>query len=114
MSVSMQKKRLGRGLDYWGIDKLATADGQHMVAVAELRPSRFNPRRNFSEDQLEFLDLPWEDACLSFHKTERAVQTASAVQVRKPLYRSSIARWKRYQDHLGRLKTALGPLADNS
>jgi ParB family chromosome partitioning protein len=55
MSVSMQKKRLGRGLDYWGIDKLATAVGQQMVAVAELRPSRFNPRRNFSEDQLEEL-----------------------------------------------------------
>jgi ParB family chromosome partitioning protein len=55
MSVSMQKKRLGRGLDYWGIDKLATAEGQLMVAVAELRPSRFNPRRNFSEDQLEEL-----------------------------------------------------------
>jgi ParB family chromosome partitioning protein len=55
MSVSMQKKRLGRGLDYWGIDKLATADGQQMVALAELRPSRFNPRRSFSEDQLEEL-----------------------------------------------------------
>ncbi len=55
MSVGMQKKRLGRGLDYWGIDKLATAEGQRMVAVAELRPSGFNPRRSFSEDQLEEL-----------------------------------------------------------
>jgi ParB family chromosome partitioning protein len=55
MSVSMQKKRLGRGLDYWGIDKLATAEGQRMVTVAELRPSRFNPRRSFSEDQLKEL-----------------------------------------------------------
>ena len=55
MSVSMQKKRLGRGLDYWGIDKLATAEGQRMVALAELRPSRFNPRRSFSADQLEEL-----------------------------------------------------------
>jgi len=55
MSVSMQKRRLGRGLDYWGIDKLATAEGQRMVAVSELRPSGFNPRRSFSEDQLEEL-----------------------------------------------------------
>jgi len=55
MSASMQKKRLGRGLDYWGIDKLAMAEGQRMVALAELRPGRFNPRRSFPEDQLEEL-----------------------------------------------------------
>ena len=61
---------------------------------------------------LEFLDLPWEYQCLSFHETERAVQTASAGQVRKPIYKSSVARWKRYQDHLAPLKAALGPLAD--
>lgn len=55
MSASMQKKRLGRGLDFWGIDKLAGAEGQQMVAVGELRPGRFNPRRSFSDDQLEEL-----------------------------------------------------------
>jgi hypothetical protein len=38
--------------------------------------------------------LDWDARCLDFHKTERAVQTASAVQVREPLYRSSIGRWQ--------------------
>jgi len=38
--------------------------------------------------------LDWDASCLAFHKTERAVQTASAVQVREPLYRSSIGRWQ--------------------
>lgn len=61
---------------------------------------------------LEFLSLPWEDACLSFHKTNRSVQTASAGQVKKPLYKTSIARWKRYEKHLAPLVEALGPLAE--
>ena len=41
--------------------------------------------------------LEWTDACLDFHKTERAVYTASVVQVRQPIYRSSVGRWKPYQ-----------------
>jgi hypothetical protein len=60
---------------------------------------------------LDFIDLPWEDTCLNFHKTERAVLTSSSGQVRKPLYNSSVARWKRYEKHLGQLIEALGPLA---
>jgi len=63
---------------------------------------------------LEFLDLEWEDACLSFHETERPVQTASSAQVRKPMYTSSIARWKRYEAHLGPLKEALGDLVEDT
>jgi Flp pilus assembly protein TadD len=38
--------------------------------------------------------LPWDDACLDFHKTDRAVRTASALQVRQPIYRSSVGRWR--------------------
>ena len=44
--------------------------------------------------------LPWEDACLTFHKTERPVRTASSVQVREPVYRSSIGRWRPYETFL--------------
>jgi len=51
--------------------------------------------------------LPWEEACLSFHKTVRPVQTASAVQVRAPLYRTSIGRWRAYEKFLQPLKEAL-------
>jgi tetratricopeptide (TPR) repeat protein len=41
--------------------------------------------------------LPWDDACLGFHKTERRVRTASAIQVRQPIYHSSIGRWRDYE-----------------
>ena len=61
---------------------------------------------------LEYCGLAWEDACLSFHATERPVLTASNAQVRKPLYRDSIDRWRRYEPHLGPLLDALGPLAE--
>lgn len=56
---------------------------------------------------LEFLDLPWDDRCLSFHKAERVVGTASYNQVREPLYTKSVARWKHYEPHLDELKKAL-------
>ena len=57
---------------------------------------------------LEFCGLPWEDQVLDFHKNKRAVTTASAAQVRKPIYASSVARWQRFEKHLGPLKEALG------
>jgi tetratricopeptide (TPR) repeat protein len=49
---------------------------------------------------IEFLGLEWEPACLDFHRTERAVLTASAWQVRQPLYRRSIGRWRCYEPYL--------------
>lgn len=58
------------------------------------------------------LGLEWDDACLAFHQTERAVQTPSRWQVRQPIHKNSIKRWKRYEGHLGPLVSALGDLAD--
>lgn len=49
---------------------------------------------------IDFLDLPWDPACLTFHKTDRAVTTASFWQVKQPLYATSVARWTRYRRHL--------------
>ena len=49
---------------------------------------------------LEYCELPWDDACLEFHKNKRAVQTASATQVRQPIYKGSIERWKNYEKGL--------------
>ena len=57
---------------------------------------------------LAFLGLDWDEACLNFHQTERAVRTASVTQVRRPLYRSSVERWRPYAPHLGPLLGALG------
>ena len=52
--------------------------------------------------------LEWDAACLSFHDTERPVRTASAAQVRQPIYRSSIGRWRVHEHLLGPLIEALG------
>jgi hypothetical protein len=58
--------------------------------------------------------LEWDDRCLTFHQTKRPVQTLSAIQVRQPIYRSSIGRWRAYERQLGPLIEALradaGPL----
>jgi len=56
---------------------------------------------------LDYLGLPWDPRCLSFHQTERAILTASVSQVRQPIYRSSLARWRRYEKYLGPLRAAL-------
>jgi tetratricopeptide (TPR) repeat protein len=47
--------------------------------------------------------LPWDEACLAFERNATAVATASAVQVRQPLYTSSVGRWRRLQSRLGPL-----------
>ena len=52
---------------------------------------------------LEYCGLPWEESCVAFSNVDRHVETASAVQVRRPLYRDSIGRWRRYANHLGPL-----------
>jgi len=57
---------------------------------------------------LNFLDLPWNDACLEFYRTERAVRTASVNQVRQPVYKSSAGRWRKHEAHLGPLLAVLG------
>jgi tetratricopeptide (TPR) repeat protein len=59
---------------------------------------------------LDYLDLPFEEACLAFHENKRAVRTASSEQVRRPINRDGVDQWKPYAEHLGPLKTALGSL----
>ena len=66
---------------------------------------------------IEFLGLPWEDACLEFHKQDAAVTTASAVQVRQPAHTGSIGRWRRYEPQLAVMRRTLQeqgvPLGDD-
>jgi len=57
---------------------------------------------------LDYCELPFEEACLNFHQTDRVVRTPSAGQVRQPIYQDSIQRWKRYDKHLGPLKDIFG------
>lgn len=56
---------------------------------------------------VEFCGLPWDDACLDFHESGRLTRTASLDQVKQPIYRSSMQRWKRFESHLGVLTRQL-------
>jgi tetratricopeptide (TPR) repeat protein len=60
--------------------------------VADLEPA--------ARRLVDWIGLPWHPACLAFHQTKREVRTASVHQVREPLYRSSVGRWRHYQDVL--------------
>jgi tetratricopeptide (TPR) repeat protein len=57
---------------------------------------------------LEHAGLPFDRACLAFHTSKKTVNTASATQVRQPLYRSSTNRWKHYEKHIGVMLDVLG------
>jgi tetratricopeptide (TPR) repeat protein len=57
---------------------------------------------------LDFCGLDWDDKCLKFHKSKRAINTASYQQVRKPIYTKSAGRWKNYEKHIGPLVESLG------
>ncbi len=56
---------------------------------------------------LEFLELPYEQECISFHETDRLVRTASSEQVRKPINKEGMERWKPYSKHLKPLLDSL-------
>jgi tetratricopeptide (TPR) repeat protein len=53
--------------------------------------------------------LPFEAACLEFHRNDRAVRTVSSEQVRRPIFRDGLEQWRRFEPWLGPLKAALGP-----
>lgn len=65
----------------------------------------------WSRKIVDFAGLPWNEKCLDFHKTKRAVLTASVDQVRRPVYDSSIGRWQKFEAHLKPLIDAMGELA---
>ncbi|MBT5008501.1 MAG: tetratricopeptide repeat protein [Gammaproteobacteria bacterium] len=59
---------------------------------------------------LDFCGLEFEDNCVNFHETKRAVRTASSEQVRQPIYQGSVATWKRFGPHLDELRQVLSPV----
>jgi tetratricopeptide (TPR) repeat protein len=79
----------GRILDVRYEDVIADLEGQARRMIAHCR-------------------LPWDERCLSFHETDRPIRTASATQVRQPIYNSAIGRSRVYEEHLGPLLAALG------
>lgn len=63
---------------------------------------------------IDWVVLEWDSACLDFHKTKRNIRAASVTQVRQPIYRSSKARWRNYEQFLGPLFEGLGTSIDQS
>jgi tetratricopeptide (TPR) repeat protein len=62
---------------------------------------------------LDYLGLPFDEQCLRFYENERAVRTASAEQVRRPINRQGVDQWREYEPWLGPLKQALGPVLES-
>ena len=59
---------------------------------------------------LEFCGLPFEERCLRFYESERAVRTASSQQVRQPIFREGLDQFRHYEPWLAPLEQALGPV----
>ncbi|RWL98977.1 MAG: tetratricopeptide repeat protein [Mesorhizobium sp.] len=62
---------------------------------------------------IDYLGLPWDDACLRFFDRDGSVNTYSKWQVRQPIYKSSVKRWKNYESEIQPLIEALGDLVSN-
>jgi tetratricopeptide (TPR) repeat protein len=88
-------------MEHWGQvlpeGTLITVKYEDVVANTEKEARRL----------IDFLGLPWNDKCVDFHKSDRPVKTASVAQVRKPIYKTSVKRWKKYGDGLQRLVDAI-------
>ena len=82
-------------------DRFIEATYEDVVADLEAQARRL----------IGFCGLAWDPACLDFHATRRTVRTASAAQVRRPIYASSVGRWKAYTHRLTPLIDALGARA---
>jgi tetratricopeptide (TPR) repeat protein len=94
-----------RLMDHWDSvlpGRVLTVQYEDMVADTENQIRRL----------LDYCGLPFEDACLRFYETERAIRTPSAEQVRRPVYTEGLEQWRNYEPHLGPLRDALGPLLD--
>lgn len=92
-------------MDYWSqVLPGRVIDVDHEALVAD-------PEAHIRWLVTEACGLDWDEACLRFHETRRAVGTASVAQVRQPVFTASVGRWRRYARHLGPLFDALGPYA---
>ena len=74
------------------------------IPVMELHYENLvSDQRGETERIIEFLDLPWQEDCMEFHKSKRVAKTISYDQVNKKMYNTSSGRWKNYEKHLGPL-----------
>jgi len=69
-------------------------------------------QERFSRDLIAYCGLDWDSRCLEFHKSSRPIFTASDWQVRQPMFKSSVQRWKNYASFLGPLQEMLKDYLD--
>ena len=92
----------------------------HFDAVLPGRVHRVQYERMVADTEgevrrlLAYCDLPFEEACLRFNETDRAVRTASSEQVRRPIFTDAVEQWRNYEQWLGPLRDALGPALNDS
>ena len=95
-------------------DRLATHWRKTLPAEAFLEVAYEDVVREQEREScriIEFLGLPWEDGVLRFHESRAPSATASAVQVRRPIYASSIGKWRRHEEALAPLRERLSRVA---
>jgi tetratricopeptide (TPR) repeat protein len=123
--LSAFKQHFGAGWDFaYDLDDLGRYYAEYVDLMRHMDEACTGAvHRVFYEDMVEdpereirrllnYLDLPFDAACLRFYETERAVQTPSSEQVRRPIFMEGVDRWRHFEPWLGPLKTALGPALD--
>jgi len=104
-TLGLYYREYKRLMDHWNAllpGRIYECNYETMIADQEAETRRL----------IDFLSLPWDDACLRFYETDRSVTTPSRWQVRQPIYQSSVKRWKKYENKIQPLIEALGDLAD--
>ncbi|MEM7618379.1 MAG: sulfotransferase, partial [Pseudomonadota bacterium] len=121
-SLSCYKQLFSRG-HYWtyNLDELAIHYGLYADMMDHWRehaPNTFmeiyyedtvNDFENQARKLIDYVGLDWNDACLTPHKTKRSILTASKGQVRKPIYKTSVEAWRRYEEQLSGFAQKLEP-----
>ena len=88
-------------MDFW--DKKYKSDIYHLSYE-----NLINNKEQQIKELLKFCELEWDENCLNPHQNKKAVATASLAQVRSPIYKSSIEKWKNFDFGLGELKEIIG------
>jgi tetratricopeptide (TPR) repeat protein len=99
--IARRFEEYGRIMDHWRrVLPVRVLQVNYEETVADLE--------GVARRLVSWCGLDWEPACLSFHEGQRPVRTASVSQVRQPIYKRSVARWKHYEPALGPLFDRLG------
>ncbi|WP_092784480.1 tetratricopeptide repeat-containing sulfotransferase family protein [Rhodospira trueperi] len=119
-AVSLFQQNFADGVPYAnGLESIAQALVQHDRIMAHWRlvlpawtmtvdyEALVNDLEGEGRRLIDFLGLPWDEAVLRFHETERSVYTASKWQVRQPVFTGSVGRWRRYAEQLAPVRAIL-------